>query len=910
MEIHACTIIARNYLAHARVLASSFRAQHPEARFTVLVTDDRFGEVTGDGEPFEVLQMGALDIEQATLHQMIMGYGVMELATAVKPWLLRTLLARGSGVVAYFDPDIFVYQPVDDLFETASSHGIALTPHLLAPMPRDGKRPTEAEILGAGTFNLGFIAVSDEAKDFLDWWSERLRRDCRDDPANMVFTDQRWIDFVPSLFPHAVVGDQGCNVAYWNVDQRMVRRVEGQWRAGDATLRFFHFSGYSPHAPCRLSRHQGTRPRVLLSEEPDLASLCDAYGEALSAAGYDAVTPIAYGWGRLPNGIPVDAGMRRLYRQALDDMESIGWPAPPDPWAPGELPTFLAWLNEPNPHRPSLSRYAGAVYEDRPDVHTVYPDLDGSDREGFLAWLHEHGAREMGLSPRLLPENPVQTAFLSRMAPQPPAPREGVNVAGYLRAELGVGEAARLAIAAIEAVGMPHTALAYARTSSRQGHDFLQEQETAAPYDINLVCVNADQVSFFRHEAGVSFNRGGYTIGLWFWEVEGFPASLHGAFDQVDEVWVATEHVRAAIAPHTNKPVLTMPLPLVAPRVDPLITRADLGLPPDRFVFLFVFDYLSVLQRKNPLAVIEAFEMAFRPDEGPLLIIKSINGDQCPVEREQLRHAARSRPDVVLREEYLRPDEKTALMASIDCYVSLHRAEGLGLTMAEAMTLGKPVIASRYSGNLDFMNEENSFLVPTTPVAIPAGTPIYPDSTRWAEPDVAVAAQLLRRVVDDPEAAAERAERGRRDLERLHTPEICGRRMKERLEEIRGSSGRTPGQEWSARERRGVINVVEGTADGFGTGAAKRLARGGSSVAGRLASSMSARRELQAITDQLSERVDAEIMALANRIDGLALDQHRFVDAMTEQVQALTEAVNRLQLRMEDPDRMEGDSSS
>ncbi len=124
MEIHACTIIARNYLAHARVLASSFRAQHPEARFTVLVTDDRFGEVTGDGEPFEVMQLGALDIEQATLHQMIMGYGVMELATAVKPWLLRTLLTRGSGVVAYFDPDIFVYQPVDDLFETASSHGI------------------------------------------------------------------------------------------------------------------------------------------------------------------------------------------------------------------------------------------------------------------------------------------------------------------------------------------------------------------------------------------------------------------------------------------------------------------------------------------------------------------------------------------------------------------------------------------------------------------------------------------------------------------------------------------------------------------------------------------------------------------------------------------------------------------
>lgn len=792
MKIHACTIIARNYLAHARVLASSFRARHPDACFTVLVTDDRFGEVTGDGEPFEVMQLGALDIDRTTLHQMIMGYGVMELATAVKPWLLRTLLARGNAVVAYFDPDIFVYKPIDDLFEMTLTEGIALTPHLLAPMPRDGKRPSEVEILGAGTFNLGFIAVSRAAKDFLDWWSERLQRDCRDDPENMVFTDQRWIDFVPSLFSHAVVSDPGCNVAYWNVDQRMVRRVGGAWQAGDAPLRFFHFSGYSPHAPYRLSKHQGGRPRVLLSEEPDLAALCDEYGEALLAAGYDAVTANPYGWGRLPNGIPIDAGMRRLYRQALDDMDVIGCSAPPDPWTPGAIPAFLAWLNEPNLHRPSLSRYAGAVYEDRPDAHTAYPDLDGPDREGFLRWVHEHGAREMGLSPRLLPENPWRTAIVARTGPQRPSPLQGVNVAGYLRAELGVGEASRLALGAISAADIPHATLVYARTSSRQGHVFQQDQLSSAPYDINLVCVNADQISFFRHDAGASFPREAYTIGLWFWEVEGFPASLHAAFDQVDEVWVATEHVRGAIAPHTDKPVLTMPLPLVAPQVDPRITRNELGLPSGRFVFLFAFDYLSVLQRKNPLAVIEAFKMAFKPDEGPLLVIKSINGDQCPVEREQLRYGARGRGDIVLREEYLGPAEKSALMANIDCYVSLHRAEGLGLTMAEAMTLGKPVIASRYSGNLDFMQDDNSFLVPTAIVPIPTGTPIYPNTTRWAEPDVAVAAQLMRGVFDDPEAAAKRAQRGRQDLQRRFTPEICGRRMKERFEEIRAGRGNGP----------------------------------------------------------------------------------------------------------------------
>lgn len=786
MKLHACTIIARNYLAHARLLAKSFRKQHPDGRFTVLVIDDRFGQVTGKGEDFDVIPLACVDIDQTLLHQMIMGYDVMELATAIKPWLLRTLLTQGSSAVAYFDPDICLYQPIEDLFQMAADSDIVLTPHLLSPMPRDNKRPSEAEVLGAGTFNLGFIAVSNGAKEFLDWWSERLRRDCRQDPKNMIFTDQRWVDFVPSLFSHVVVRDQGCNVAYWNVDQRPIRRIDGTWYAGEAKLRYFHFSGYSPHAGYRLSKHQGPSPRVLLSEEPDLLALSEEYGRAMLDAGYDEVTTIPYGWGCLSNGMPIDVGMRRLYRQALDDEEKIGWPSPPDPWMPGGLPVFLDWLTESNPHRPSLSRYAGAIYEDRPDVHSGLPDLDGPDKELFVKWLHEHGAEEMALPSRLLPDNPRFAALSDRSFPEPPPPLEGVNIAGYLRAELGLGEAARLLVSAIESVGIPHSAITFSRTSSRQDHEFEDRQEPNVSYDINIICVNAEQIGFFRHQADESFQRGKYTIGLWFWEVEQFPSKAHSGFDHVDEVWTATEFVRDAIAPNTTKPVITMPLPLLPPVVDSTICRADLGLPENRFIFLFVFDYLSILQRKNPLAVIEAFCKAFAPDEGPLLVIKSINGNSCLVDREQLRYAACHRSDIVLREEYLLPAEKTALMATVDCYVSLHRAEGLGLTMAEAMALGKPVVATAYSGNVDFMSEENSFLVPFKKVGIPTGTPIYPDTTQWAEPDIDIAAQLLRQVVDNPVEANRRAVQGQKDLLISHSAEICGMRMKERLDQIRG----------------------------------------------------------------------------------------------------------------------------
>ena len=191
------------------------------------------------------------------------------------------------------------------------------------------------------------------------------------------------------------------------------------------------------------------------------------------------------------------------------------------------------------------------------------------------------------------------------------------------------------------------------------------------------------------------------------------------------------------------------PLPVVVPSVPDGVPRAALGLPEDRFVFLFVYDFLSTVERKNPLGLIDAYTRAFGPDDGTALVLKSINGEKHLEQLEQVRAAAAGRPDVFVLDEYLSPTHHSALLGHCDAYVSLHRSEGFGLDMAAAMGLGKPVIATRYSGNLEFMDDATSYLVDYELEPIGPGCEPYPADSRWASPRLDHAAELMRRVVID-----------------------------------------------------------------------------------------------------------------------------------------------------------------
>ena len=791
-----CTIIAKNYVAFARVLTDSFLEHHPDGTVSVLVIDHEPGYIDPDAERFDLYTPADLEIDG--FDDMAMAYDVLELSTAVKPSFLRHLMdKKESGRVVYLDPDIEVtdsLQPVDDLI---AEHGIVLIPHLTAPIPDDGEKPSETDILIAGVYNLGFIGVGrgGAADRMLTWWAGWLRDHCTVDPARGYFVDQRWMDLVPGMFPELhVLRDHGYDVAYWNVHARELSERDGRVWIDGVPLRFYHYSGFDPEKPHALSKHQ---TRIRLSDQPVLARMCASYAEKLISAGHRDARSWPYRYVRLGDGTPIGPMIRIAYRDAREEGVGFG-----SVFTEEGASAFFDYLNRPADAggRHGVTRFLHGYWNRRFDLQTTYPNLqDPEVALGFLGWTRVHGRAEVPIPDRLVPGPPNGPAGPgAEVAPRATAgavvggrsPVVGVNVAGYFRAELGVGEAARQLLTGLDAERVPVAPLGLIAPDSRQGHDFGAGEARRGPYPTNIVCVNADGLPPFAADVGDEFFHDRYTIGVWWWEVERFPERFLDSFDYLDEVWAGTSHVVDAVSRQASIPVVKVTIP-VAPPPAPVLRRDALGFPEDDFVFLLVYDYNSVFERKNPIGVVEAFRRAFpEPGSGAALVLKSINQHKDAENHERIKLAAAERPDIHVIDDYVAAEVKNAMIAGCDCYVSLHRSEGFGLTMAEAMYFERPVIATGYSGNLDFMTPENSFLVDYSIDHVGEGSDPYEPEGTWAEPSLDDAAEQMRRVFEDRAAAAARARRGAEEIRITHSPAAAGRSFRERLERTQSLASR------------------------------------------------------------------------------------------------------------------------
>lgn len=354
--------------------------------------------------------------------------------------------------------------------------------------------------------------------------------------------------------------------------------------------------------------------------------------------------------------------------------------------------------------------------------------------------------------------------------------QRGVNVIGFFEAELGIGESARLLVEGVEAAGWPVATSSYYRHHNRAANPYRHRGGEGGrwPYATNVLCLNGDLLPTYAAERPEVL-AGRRNIAMWHWELEELPEAFVGALDAVDEVWAGSDFARDAIAAKTDKPVHTVVLPIPVRSGHPPHTRAEVGLP-EGFVFGYTLDANSTLARKNPDGLIRAFCRAFRPGEGPLLVVKMINS--APGRgRDALTAMAAGRPDVLLVEGYLSPELSVSWTGLVDCYVSLHRSEGFGLTLAEAMSWGVPVIATGYSGNLDFMSPDNSHLVRWTPGSVPSGAEPYPPGARWAEPDIDDAARAMRTVWEHPDQARRVGMAGQESIRATHGLQAAAERV-------------------------------------------------------------------------------------------------------------------------------------
>lgn len=329
--------------------------------------------------------------------------------------------------------------------------------------------------------------------------------------------------------------------------------------------------------------------------------------------------------------------------------------------------------------------------------------------------------------------------------------RHGLNLFGYARGEFGLGEALRTYARSLECLEYPFSVFNFeVGSASRQQDHSLDRHISRRPrFATNAFFINADQMPIARRLLGRAAFDSHHNIGFWFWELEKFPRDWHCAFRLVDEIWAPTAFVRDALAAAASKPVLRMPM-AVEPDAPIGMDRAHFGLADDNFVFLFSFDFNGFVSRKNPEAVIAAFRQAFpNGDQDVRLLLKSSNGTRFPDRLEEIRQSIANDPRIELRDGFLSRNEMLGLENAVDCFVSLHRAEGFGLGLAECMYFGKPVIGTRYSGNLDFMDGDNSLLVDCRMIPLRNGDYPYWQGQKWADPDVAHAANLMRQLHGD-----------------------------------------------------------------------------------------------------------------------------------------------------------------
>lgn len=384
-------------------------------------------------------------------------------------------------------------------------------------------------------------------------------------------------------------------------------------------------------------------------------------------------------------------------------------------------------------------------------------------------------------------DNPFLHADIFYENRQVETQKGGVNLLGYMSSEHGLGEAVRLTANCLEDSDVKWTGIDFEVGNSSRKRDttYKNRIEDYVKYNISILNVNADQFPVLKNNTPKEL-WDTYKIGIWYWELPEFPWKWMRAFMNVDEIWAPTKFIYDCLKKCAPCPVYHMPPGIYREPVDRKIyTRTYYGLPEKAFLFLNMFDVYSFSERKNPEAAVKAFQQAFlATDMSVGLVLKLNNSGYSDKDSQKLRNLIKDYKNIYIIAETLTREAVNGLLVACDVAVSLHRSEGLGLLCEEAMFYGKPVIATAWSGNMDFMTADSACLVEYKLINVGKDTGVYEAWQQWADPDIGQAAEYMKRLSEDKSYYQAVSISAREYIRDSFSPAICGRRMKKRLNEI------------------------------------------------------------------------------------------------------------------------------
>jgi len=784
--IAACTIVSKNYLPFARTLADSYIRHHKGAMVFVLLIDKADGYFDPSKEKFQLIKLDELDnIENK--EQILFKYNIIEFSTAVKPFFIEYIFKHHPvKQLLYFDPDILITNPLNKIQNLLNTYSIVVIPHITSPISiSDKELPNEITFLQCGAYNLGFIGLSktEETLRFIQWWKERLLHYCLHDVQNGLFVDQKWIDMVPALFDGVfILKEPGYNVAYWNLQEKNFSDRNDKLMVNDMPLYFFHFSGLEVDRIESISKYL---TRYRLSDFKELRRLFELYKELLIKNSYHVAKIWPYSYGFFDNSKRIRDIDRRKYWAMGEKVAKFG-----NPFETKGTRSFYEYLRRHRwkwtIHQKIISNIIPTGLKYKEQIRKL-PFICSIAKEFYQKILLSRYKERVTYN-NLGMEDHDFIYNNDRFGTTSVAKGDyGINLAGYLDAESGVGESARCLIKVIQSANIPfvlnNVEQPWIRRDDKTHSSLFSERN---PHSINLLHVNADQTPYVAKALGQGYFPSKYNIGYWYWEASKFPyLEWKKSFDYFNEIWVASNFCLEAISRVSHIPVVKIP-PSVSVDIQGVYSKEFFGIRPDSYAFLFMFDFLSFIERKNPFSIIDAFNLSYRNFDmrNAMLVIKCSNSDKNPKEYKRLLNSVKGLPVLIIN-KYFANDELHGLLNISDCYVSLHRAEGFGFPIAKAMNFGKPVIVTAYSGNMDFTNNKNSYLVNYDLVEIKSDIGPYKKGYEWAEPDIDHAASLMFKAYKYREESTKIGQEAVKYIKRHYSPGVLAKRLVKRVELIR-----------------------------------------------------------------------------------------------------------------------------